>query len=70
MSLIQLLNNNEFKKLDDIFNSWCGYSYLYKYSENHIKMLNNKEYKSIEAMKKEEEQIEHIYNNIYNIIIQ
>ena len=68
--IIQLLNNNELKKLDDIFNSWHGYSDLYKYSKNHIKMLNNKEYKSIEAMKREEERIEYIYNNIYNIIIQ
>lgn len=68
--IIQLLNNNEFKKLDDIFCSWNGYSDLYKYSENHIKMLNNKEYKSIEAMKREEERIEHTYDNIYNIIIQ
>lgn len=71
--IIQLLNNNELKelkKLDDIFNSCNGYSDLYKYSEIHIKMLNNKEYKSIEAMKREEEYIERIYDKIYNIIIQ
>ena len=68
--IIQLLNNNELKKLEDIFNSWHGYSDLYKYCENHMKMLSNKEYKSIEAMKREEERIEHIYDDIYNIIIQ
>lgn len=66
--LINLINNNEFDKIDKAFRSWRGYGYIYNGTAEHINRLNNKLYNSVAAIESRENELESYYNEIVEII--
>lgn len=70
LDIIELLNNSDYEKLSEIFESYKGYASLMKGINRHIENLENKIYSSVDRIQSEESCLLKQYNNIVDIIIR